>query len=40
MTDHHLRSPGLPGFDAPTLHHGINAHVTRPGDKGLRAEVR
>lgn len=28
MTDRHLRSPDLPGFDAPTIHHWINARVT------------
>lgn len=27
MTDQHLCSPGLPDFDAPTIHHGINARV-------------
>ena len=40
MTDRHLRSPDQPGFDAPTIHHGINARVARPADKGLRAEGR
>ncbi|WP_023852430.1 hypothetical protein [Ponticoccus alexandrii] len=40
MIDRHLRSPDLPGFDAPTIHHGINAHVARRADKGLWAEVR
>ena len=40
MTDQRLRSPALPDFDAPTIHHGINARVARPADKSLWAEGR
>ncbi|GAA4227539.1 hypothetical protein GGQ68_004375 [Sagittula marina] len=47
MTDQHLCSPGLPDFDAPTIHRGMNARVTelrrgcaRPADTGHQVEAR